>query len=136
MNTENPVHAFGKRTRTQHLANAQVKVLYVFPYLPSKQNLCFFVFFGVGNQGPNVRVKLGGSTVGSLPGDPSGGPRLWGLCAGAKLSRGCLCLKKTESSHTICHPRHTIYHPHATCKFTAFSADYTFKHKMHVAWKG
>ena len=51
VNTENPVHAFGKRTRTQHLANAQVKVLYLFLYLPSTKNM-FFVFFGVGNQGP------------------------------------------------------------------------------------
>ena len=71
MNTENPVHAFGKRTRTQHLANAQVKVLYLFLYLPSTKNM-FFVFFGVGNQGPRGQGQTWGG-------------QLWGVCLGVQL---------------------------------------------------
>ena len=71
VNTQNTVHAFGKRTRTQHLANAQVKVLYLFLYLPSTKNM-FFVFFEVGNQGPRGQ----GQTLGG---------QLWGVCLGVLL---------------------------------------------------
>jgi len=65
VNTENPVHAFGKRTRTQHLANAQVKVLYLFLYPPSKKPL-FFVFSVWEIKVRGVRVKLGGVNCGEF----------------------------------------------------------------------
>ena len=65
VNTKNTVHAFGKRTRTQHLANAQVKVLYLFLYPPSKKPL-FFVFSVWEIKVRGVRVKLGGVNCGEF----------------------------------------------------------------------
>ena len=100
VNTQNTVHAFGKRTRTQHLANAQVKVLYLFLYPPSKKPL-FFVFSVWEIKVRGVRVKLGGSTVGSLPGGPSGGPRLWGLCAGGEIVSGLPLFERNGIESTV-----------------------------------
>jgi len=107
VNTENPVHAFGKRTRTQHLANAQVKVLYLFLYLPSKKNM-FFVFFGVGNQGPRGQGQTwGGQLWGVCLRVLLGSPDFGDFAREEKLSRGCLCLKETESSQQCALWRHT-----------------------------
>jgi len=78
------------------------------PLSSSKQNLCFFVFFGVGNQGPRGQGQTwGGQLWGVCLGVLLGGPDFGGFARGEKLSRGCLCLKETESSQQCALWRHT-----------------------------
>jgi len=71
----------------------------------------------------NSQGQTWGVNCGSLPGVLLGAQTL-GALRGAKLSRGCLCFKETESSQQCALWRHIICHPHATCKFTACSVDY------------
>jgi len=136
MNTENPVHAFGKRTRTQHLANAQVKVLYLFPYLPSKQNLCFFVFFGVGNQGPRGQGQTWGVNCGEFAWGSFWGAQTLGALRGGEIVSGLPLFEKNGiESHYLPPPTHYLPPPCHVQIYSFFSRLH-LKHKMHVAWKG
>ena len=135
VNTENPVHAFGKRTRTQHLANAQVKVLYLFLYPPSKKPL-FFVFWCGKSKSEGSESNLGGSTVGSLPGGPTGGPRLWGLCAGGEIVSGLPLVERNGIESTVRIMATHYLPPPCHVQIYSFFSRLHLKHKMDVAWKG
>ena len=96
----------------------------------------FFVFFGVGNQGPRGQGQTWGSTVGSLPEGPSGGPRLWGLCAGGEIVSGLPLFERNGiESHYLPPPTHYLPPPCHVQIYSFFNRLH-LKHKMHVAWKG
>ena len=95
----------------------------------------FFVFFGVGNQGPRGQGQTWGQLWGVCLRALLGAQTLGALRGGEIVSGLPLFEKNGIESHYLPPPTHYLPPPCHVQIYSFFNRLH-LKHKMHVAWKG